>query len=316
MTSDSTCTYRFSSEANWFTDYVEASRACAQSKLTTQPNLGLLDAVHESDDGSLGESRGWARFAHHVQHLNEKRDPGASYKVLLVVRHGRGVHNVVMDEVGSVEWKVIMRLTSLENQKLTSRQRHWSKLEGDGNRTWFDAELVDEGVEQAKTLGTFFAEGVKNKGFPVPGTIYTSPLARCLETTKLVFKEVMEGQGMAFKPVVKELLRERLTDHTCDRRRASKWITAAYPEYELETAFADEDVLWHADRSESNAEHVARTQSLLEDIWRQDSGAFIGLVTHSFTLSSILEVIDAPHFRVGEGVMTAYLVTGQRLGTA
>lgn len=198
--------------------------------------------------------------------------------------------------------------------KLTSTQRRWSKLEGDGNRTWYDAELVDEGVEQAKALGTFFAEGVKNMGFPVPDTLYTSPLARCLETTKLVFKDVIEGQGRPFRPAVKELLRERLTDHTCDRRRASKWITATYPEYELEVAFADEDVLWHADRSESSAENIVRTQRLLEDIWEENSGAFIALVTHSFALSSMLEVIHAPHFRVGEGVMTAFLVKGQRLG--
>ncbi|CAI6092660.1 unnamed protein product [Clonostachys chloroleuca] len=297
MTSNSTCGYQFSSEATWFVDYVEASRACPQSKLVTQPNLGLLDVVYKSDDGLLSEIRGWGGFVRYVQHLNDKTDPSTSYKVLLVVRHGRGVHNVVMDEVGSAEWK-----------------RHWSKLEGDGNRTWYDAELVDEGVEQAKALGTFFAEGVKNMGFPVPDTLYTSPLARCLETAKLVFKGVVEGQGKPFKPIVKELLRERLTDHTCDRRRARKWITATYPEYELEPAFADKDVLWHADRSESNAENVARTQRLLEDIWKGDPGAFIALITHSFALSSMLEVIHAPHFRVGEGVMTAFLVKGQRLG--
>lgn len=156
-------------------------------------------------------------------------------------------------------------------------------------------------------------EGVKHKNFPVPDTLYTSPLARCLETTKLVFRDVVEGHGRTFKPVVKELLRERLTDHTCDRRRARRWITAAYPEYELEAGFAEEDLLWHVDRSESNVEHVARTQNLLEDIWSQDSGVFIALVTHSYTLSSILEVIHAPLFRVGEGVMTAFLVKGQRI---
>ncbi|KAG5655622.1 hypothetical protein KAF25_009121 [Fusarium avenaceum] len=297
MMSDSTYSYQFSSEASWFTDYAEAARSCPQSKLITQPNLGLLDLVNKSGNGSLGESQGWDRFARYIQHLNGQGDPGVLYKVLLVVRHGRSVHNVVMDEVGSAEWK-----------------RHWSKLEGDKNRTWFDAELVGEGVDQAKSLGTFFTEGAKNMGFSVPDTVYTSPLARCLETTKFVFKDVMEGEGKAFKPRVKELLRERLTEHTCDRRRTSKWIMAAYPEYELETGFADKDVFWHANRSESNAEHVARTQRLLEDIWKEDSGTFIALITHSFALSSILEVIHAPHFRVGEGVMTAFLVKGQRLG--
>lgn len=104
--SNSTCSYRFSSEGGRFIDYVEAARASPQSKLTTQPNLGLLDVVHESDNGPLGEGQGWGGLARYVQRCNEKSEPGVSYKVLLVVRHGRGVHNVVMDEVSSAEWKV------------------------------------------------------------------------------------------------------------------------------------------------------------------------------------------------------------------
>lgn len=106
MTSHSMCNYRFSSDASWFIDYAEAARACPQSKLTTHPNLGLLDQIYGSDDKSPGESRGWAGLARHVQDLNDKNYPGVVYKILLVVRHGRGVHNVVMDEVGSAEWKV------------------------------------------------------------------------------------------------------------------------------------------------------------------------------------------------------------------
>lgn len=174
--------------------------------------------------------------------------------------------------------------------------------------------MVDEGREQAKALGTFFAEGVTDKGFPVPDTVYTSPLSRCLETSKLVFKDVMERHGQAFRPKVRELLRERLTAHTCDRRRSREWIIATYPDYEIEAGLADEDGLWQADRLESTAEHVARTQRLLEGIWRDDSGASIALVTHSFALSSILEAIGAPGFLVSESVMTAFLVKGEKLG--
>ncbi|KAJ3547267.1 hypothetical protein NM208_g1602 [Fusarium decemcellulare] len=297
MVPHSTCSYRFSSEGKWFIDYVEAARAYPRSNLMTQDNLGLLSHAYDAADGSLKVKQDWGRFARHIQQLNDCGDPGVSYKVLLVVRHGRGVHNVVMDEVGSSEWKT-----------------NWSKLDGDSHRTWFDAELVKMGVAQAKALSMFYDDGIRYLGFPVPDALYTSPLARCLETTKLVFEDVMNEQRMTFKPVVKELLRERLTDHTCDRRRTKDWITATYPEYELEAGFTDEDRLWHADRSESKEEHVARTQSLLEDIWTQDSGTVLALITHSYTLSSILEVIDAPHFRVGEGVMTAFLVRGERVG--
>ncbi|KAF4338115.1 phosphomutase PMU1 [Fusarium beomiforme] len=201
-----------------------------------------------------------------------------------------------MEEVGSEAWK-----------------NYWSKLPGDENRTWVDAELVDKGVEQAKALGRIYAEGIKNAGFPVPDTIYTSPLARGLKTTNLIFGDVMTAQGRKFKPIVKEGLRERLTDHTCDKRSTREWIQASYPDYELEPDFSEEDVLWHADRSESNEGHVARTHEVLEDIWREDSGSCVALTTHSFTISTILEVIGAPEFRMGEGAMAAFLVKGEKI---
>ncbi|KAF4445366.1 hypothetical protein F53441_10915 [Fusarium austroafricanum] len=200
-----------------------------------------------------------------------------------------------MEEVGSEEWK-----------------KYWSKLPGDSSRTWFDAELVPKGVEQAKALGRLYMEGIRSSYFPIPDTIYTSPLARALQTTRLVYEDVMLAQGRLFKPVVKEGLRERLTDHTCDKRRTRQWIQASYPELELETGFTEEDVLWKSDQSETNSDHVSRTQALLEDIWRQDSGSCIAFITHSFTISTILEVIGAPEFRMGEGAMAAFLIKGER----
>jgi broad specificity phosphatase PhoE len=158
-----------------------------------------------------------------------------------------------------------------------------------------------------------YAEGIKRTGFPVPDTIYTSPLARGLKTTSLIFRDIIAEKGSEFRPIVKENLRERLTNHTCDKRRARQWIQASYPDYELESGFAEEDVLWHADQSESNAEHVSRTQGVLEDIWRHNSGPCISLTTHSFTISTILEVIGAPEFRMGEGAMVAFLVKGEEV---
>ncbi|KAF5725074.1 phosphoglycerate mutase [Fusarium mundagurra] len=278
------CSYRFTFEPGWFVDYSVISHSCPNSKLTTQPNLGLL------------HDREWATLLDHVKQLNSRSNPDVSHKILLVARHGHGVHNDVMEEVGSEEWK-----------------NHWSKLPGDANRTWLDAELVEKGVKQAKMLGTVYAEGIKHAGFPVPSTIYTSPLARGLETTSLIFRDIITERGTEFKPVVKEYLRERLTNHTCDKRRTREWIEASYPDYELESGFTEQDVLWHADRSESNEAHVARTHELLEGVWRHDSGSCIALTTHSFTISTILEAIGAPQFRVGEGAMVALLVKGEKV---
>ncbi|KAF5569471.1 phosphoglycerate mutase [Fusarium phyllophilum] len=282
--SDPTCSYKFTFEPGWFVDYPVISQSYPGSKLTTQPNLGLLDG------------REWARLTEHVERLNEQDNSDATHKVLLVARHGHGVHNDVMEEVESEEWK-----------------NHWSKLPGDANRTWLDAELVEKGVKQAKDLGKLYTEGIRHKGFPVPDTFYTSPLARGLKTTSIVFRDIVTEHGTEFRPIVKEYLRERLTNHTCDKRRTRQWIQASYPDYELESRFAEEDMLWHADRSESNEAHVSRTQELLEDVWRHDSGSCIALTTHSFTISTILEVIGAPEFRMGEGAMVTFLVKGEKI---
>ncbi|KAF4958329.1 hypothetical protein FGADI_2495 [Fusarium gaditjirri] len=282
--SDPKCSYEFTLEPGWFVDYPVISLSCPGSKLTTQPNLGLLD------------ERQWARLTEQVETLNRQDDSDVTHKILLVARHGHGVHNDIMEEVGSEEWK-----------------NHWSKLPGDANRTWLDAELVEKGIEQAKDLGKMYAEGIRHADFPVPNTIYTSPLARGLKTTSLIFRNIFTEQGTEFRPIVKEYLRERLTNHTCDKRRTRQWIQASYPDYELESGFAEEDVLWHADRSESNQEHVTRTQEILEDIWRHDSGSCVALTTHSFTISTILEVIGALGFRMGEGAMVALLVKGEKI---
>ncbi|KAJ4187353.1 hypothetical protein NW767_012266 [Fusarium falciforme] len=74
--SNSTCSYRFSSEGGRFIDYIEAARASPQSKLTTQPNLGLLDIVHESDEGSSGEDQGWGGLARYVNTVMTRENLG------------------------------------------------------------------------------------------------------------------------------------------------------------------------------------------------------------------------------------------------
>jgi hypothetical protein len=107
MTEEAVCKFRFSFENSYFVDYPATARACPQSKLTTQPDLGLLDCGYEDSSTDTSEATPrWTRFARHVQQLNDNSGAGEAYKVLFVVRHGRGVHNDVMDEVGSVEWKV------------------------------------------------------------------------------------------------------------------------------------------------------------------------------------------------------------------
>lgn len=148
---------------------------------------------------------------------------------------------------------------------------------------------------------------------PLPGTVYTSPLARCLETTRLVFSDAFKQKGIPLTPIVKELLRERLTDHTCDRRSSRAWIAEHYPNYVIEPGFTEKDELWRSDRWETDAEHTARKQRVLEDIFSTDDQAFLALTVHSYALSAIFEAVGAPMFRVREGTTIAMLVKAEKV---
>jgi broad specificity phosphatase PhoE len=178
---------------------------------------------------------------------------------------------------------------------------------------WADSRLNDEGVKQVQELGQFWANLVTEAQAPLPGTVYTSPLTRTLETTKYVFEPVFKQNGVPFQPIVKELLRERLTDHTCDRRSNRSWIAEHFPEYFIESGLTEEDKLWSSKRWETDDAHVARKQTFLEDIFTNDGNHFVALSTHSYAISAILTVLGLRHFRVREGCSIAVFVKGERL---
>jgi hypothetical protein len=97
--------YRFSYVPGYFIDGAEAAKTCPESKLTTQPNLGLLDRSYDSPQCSPEETP-WAQFSRHLELLNRNSPHGESYKLLYLLRHGLSVHNIVMANVGSDAWKV------------------------------------------------------------------------------------------------------------------------------------------------------------------------------------------------------------------
>lgn len=179
-----------------------------------------------------------------------------------------------------------------------------------------DAELVEAGVRQAEALSKFWTENAQD-GMPLPTTIYSSPLRRCLKTTELVYSQLLREGGHNFKPIVKEKLRERLTDHTCDKRSPRSWIAEHYPDFVIEDGFVESDELWEAWRNppENHDNHVQRVYELLSEIFTHDSSPFISLSAHSYALTAILcslGTVTEQTFRVGEGVMVPLFVKATR----
>lgn len=141
---------------------------------------------------------------------------------------------------------------------------------------------------------------------PVPSRHYTSPLARCLETTRLAFSEHKGTEGL--KAIVKENLRERMGIHTCDKRRSRTWIQDNYPSYQIEDGFAEQDELWRSDIRESLEEHALRINEVLQDIFANDEEVIISLTSHSGAIRALYAAIGHREVWVNPGAMVPVLI--------
>ncbi|KAK8103146.1 hypothetical protein PG984_016292 [Apiospora sp. TS-2023a] len=313
--------YKFTTVQEIFVDYTQDGQNSSSSPTTiaTYDQLGIIEEKdYDQDRKPSSPSLQWKRLESHVAKLNSESED-VSYKVIYVVRHGRGVHNVVMDAVGS-QWKEkwALRDGARLDELPEMPELPASHGDEDGRINWVDSPLVQKGRDQAQELAKDWVKWNRENGMPIPGTIYTSPMVRCLETTELIYGDVLRENGRNIQPVVKENLRERLTNHTCDRRKTRSSIEKNFPKFYFEPGFKEEDVLWRARRSdgmvtaETDDEHTARKQRLLEDIFDTDNSHFISLTTHSYAISGILASVGSPPLRVKEGSMLAMLIKAEK----
>lgn len=171
------------------------------------------------------------------------------------------------------------------------------------------------GVQQAAELNTFWANLVDVDGAPLPEVLYTSPLARCLQTTSLVFSSLMSSHSATFQPTVKELLRERITMHTCDFRRSRAWVAESYPNYSIEQGFTEDDGFRARGGPETKGEHIERKQRALGEIFEEARDSqFLSLTVHSYAIRAIQAAVGAGVCRTREGTSIALLVRGERRG--
>ena len=240
----------------------------------------------------------WQQFTRYLSHLNLDAPANTSYKLLYLGRHGEGTHNVAEAFYGTPAWDA-----------------HWSKLNGNGTASWSDAHLTALGEEQAREVHVFMGEQFGWAKMPEPRVWWVSPLWRCLQTAQLTWEGLkLEGEG--FKPVIKEMVRETMGEHTGDRRSTLAAIRGGFAEWEVEEGFSEEDVLWEAEHRETHAEHDVRSRELLRDLFdsREDDGAeVVSFTAHSGTIASLLRVVGHGEFRLPTGGLIPVLVKATRL---
>ncbi len=158
-------------------------------------------------------------------------------------------------------------------------------------------------------MNTFWADAASTLDLPLPPRFYASPLARCLETCELTFSGLTLPRP--FEPVIKELIRERLGIHTCDRRRTRSWIVENHPAFEPETGFSEEDILWRPDVRETLEEHVVRVEGFLEDLFASDTAQIVSVTAHSGTILALYEAIGHAEVRLEPGAVIPLLVKAE-----
>jgi broad specificity phosphatase PhoE len=121
-----------------------------------------------------------------------------------------------------------------------------------------------------------------------PESYYTSPLSRCLSTANLTFFGLDLPRKHPFVPTVKELFREGISAHTCDRRSNKTYIHANFPTYRFETGFPENDPYWTPLHAETSTDQDVRSKKVLDDVFSKDDNTYISVTSHSGEIASLL----------------------------
>ena len=238
----------------------------------TATNFGLINRTYPSDPTlHRPNATQWQRFKHQVTQLNHQAPRGIQYKVLYLGRHGDGYHNAAQAYYGTPAWNC-----------------YYSELDGNTTVTWSDAHLTPLGVTQALRVNAFWASEIATQKIPTPQSYYTSPLTRCLQTANLTFSGLDLPARHPFIPEVKELFREGISGHTCDRRSSKTYIQDRFPNYRIEPGFTEEDELWEALHGEISLDQAIRSTSVLDQVFSTDDSTYIFITSHSGEIASIL----------------------------
>jgi hypothetical protein len=120
-------------------------------------------------------------------------------------------------------------------------------------------------------------------------------------TSNYTFDDIELPSDRPFKPMIKELLREGLGVHTCDQRDNKTHIQSLWPQYAIEAGFSEEDLLWDPDYRESGGHQVNRMLHIFDDIFANDTNAFISTTSHSGSISSMQEAVGHRQFQLQTG---------------
>lgn len=206
------------------------------------------------------------------------RKPAQPAKFIYTMRHGNARHNAVSDMFSKpISW------------------RFTSKL-----RSNFDPGLTVKGIQDAQRSGMILSDLNRFEGAPLPVTVYTSPLRRCIQTAMYALAKLRPSGPITLH--IKEGLREWKGyehNHTSDRRNTTTAILALVAQLSVELGLAVNPVLdWaldqpdEADMRETYVDVDRRVRRVLDDIYADpNSGRCVLLILHNRSNKSLLRVL-------------------------
>lgn len=186
-------------------------------------------------------------------------------------------------------------------------------MNGNATVTWKDAKITALGIEQAQIAHDFWQKEIDEQHIPVPESYYTSPMSRCLQTANITFADLDLPIYYPFTPVVKELMREGISLHTCDQRRSRSYIEDNYPSYIIEEGFTEDDDLWNGVTAETPDAQDSRSKKWLDQVFVTDDHTWISVTSHSGEIRSTLRVLGHQEFSLNTGAVLPVLVKAQFL---
>ncbi|KAK3231121.1 hypothetical protein Dsin_003002 [Dipteronia sinensis] len=191
-------------------------------------------------------------------------------KILHLVRHGQGIHNVEGEK---------------GNHVLLSDEL-------------FDAHLSPLGRQQVDNL----RKQVQSCGLAKKiDLVITSPMSRTLQTALGVFcseghsMTVNEENGTKSTPnsppiIAVELCRERMGVHPCDKRGSISEYQSNFPVIDFKLVESEDDILWKADTREPLEEVAARGMKFIKWLWTRQEKE-IAVVSHGIFLQQTLTAL-------------------------
>ncbi|EGZ29548.1 hypothetical protein PHYSODRAFT_284481 [Phytophthora sojae] len=209
----------------------------------------------------------WAAFQQKLELLQQdtSSDTPRNIKVLYLVRHAQGFHNVAEQKYGVGRW---------EDELARSDE-------------FLDSDLTPFGVEDTRAKGPPSVKAELERGMPKIERVVVSPLSRAIQTAQRFFT----NDQVPDKPFLcMENCREVLDCNTFDKRRPLSEIKRKFPDVDFSLIAHEQDELWSPTHHETNDEIRDRARNFLSELFDAVPERYVVVVSHVCFIEAVCAV--------------------------